>query len=129
MFNFIFYGHYGSFNFFGSTVGSQHIDLTEEGIKKYILPKIKEDGYTQVVSMQDVYSSDFKKQFLEMQKGDAVQVCEIKEDYPEDGYTLTYYIFIDRIGYDVEFNEQELTFDIFAFQDFYEKDTTDELPV
>ena len=64
-----------------------------------------------------------------MQKGDAVQVCEIKEDYPEDGYTLTYYIFIDRMDYDVEFNEQELTFDIFAFQDFYEKGITDELPV
>lgn len=129
MFNFIYYGKCNSWNFYGSSVGSQHIDLTEDGIKKYILPKIKERGYTQVISMKDVYSSDFKKQFLEMQKGDAVQVCEIKEDYPEDGYTLTYYIFIDRIDYDVEFNEQELTFDIFAFQDFYEKDTTDELPV
>lgn len=129
MFNFIYYGHFNSFNFFGSTVGSQHIDLTEEGIKKYVLPEIKERGYTQVISMKDVYSSDFKKQFLKLNKENEVQVCEIKEDYPEDGYTLTYYIFIDRMDYDVEFNEQELTLDIFAFQDFYKKDTTDEFPV
>ena len=129
MFNFIYYGHYGSFNFFGSTVGSQHIDLTEDGIKKYILPKIKERGYTQVISMKDVYSSEFKKQFLKLKKENGVQVCEIKEDYPEDGYTLTYYIFIEKMGYDAEFNEQELTLDIFAFQDFDNKDNTDELPI
>ena len=63
-----------------------------------------------------------------MQKSDSVQVCEIKEENPENGYTLTYYIFIEGMKYDPEFNEQELTFDIFAFQDF---DTTDpdELPV
>ena len=43
MVNFIYYGHYDSSAFFGSTAtGHQHIDLTEEGIKKYILPKIKE---------------------------------------------------------------------------------------
>lgn len=129
MFNFIYYGHFNSFNFFGSAVGSQHIDLTEEGIKKYVLPEIKERGYTQVISMKDVYSSDFEKQFLKLKKENEVQVCEIKEDYPEDGYTLTYYIFIDRMDYDVEFNEQELTLDIFAFQDFYKKGTTDEFPV
>lgn len=129
MFNFIYYGHFNSFNFFGSTVGSQHIDLTEDGIKKYILPKIKQNGYTQVVSMKDVYSSEFKKQILKLKKENGVQVCEIKEDYPEDGHTLTYYIFIEKMEYNVEFNEQELTFDIFAFQDFYDKDTTDELPV
>ena len=79
--------------------------------------------------MKDVYSSDFKKQFLEMQKGDAVQVCEIKEDYPDNGYTLTYYVFIDGMEYDPEFSEQELKFSIFAFQNFYDKDTTDEFPV
>lgn len=129
MFNFIYYGHFNSFNFFGSTVGSRYIDLTEEGIKKYILPKIKENGYTQVISMKDVYSSEFKKQFLKLKKENGVQVCEIKEENPENGYTLTYYIFIEKMEYDVEFNEQELTFDIFAFQDFYKKDTTDELPI
>ena len=129
MFNFIYYGHYGSFNFFGSTVGAQDIDLTEEGIKKFILPKIKQNGYTQVVSMKDVYSSEFKNQFLKLKKENAVQVCEIKEECPENGYTLTYYIFIEGMKYDAEFNEQELTLDIFAFQDFYEKDTTDEFPV
>ena len=129
MFNFIYYGHYGSFNFFGSTVGAQDIDLTEEGIKKFILPKIKQNGYTQVVSMKDVYSSEFKNQFLKLKKENAVQVCEIKEEYPKNGYTLTYYIFIEKMEYDAEFNEQELTLDIFAFQDFYEKDTTDEFPV
>ena len=127
MFNFIYYGHYGSFNFFGSTVGAQDIDLTEEGIKKFILPKIKQNGYTQVVSMKDVYSSEFKNQFLKLKKENAVQVCEIKEEYPKNGYT--YYIFIEGMKYDAEFNEQELTLDIFAFQDFYEKDTTDEFPV
>ena len=129
MFNFIYYGHYGSSAFFGSTVGAQDIDLTEEGIKKFILPKIKQNGYTQVVSMKDVYSSEFKKQFLKLKKENAVQVCEIKEECPENGYTLTYYIFIEGMKYDAEFNEQELTLDIFAFQDFYEKDTTDEFPV
>ena len=129
MFNFIYYGHYGSFNFYGSSIGAQHIDLTEDGIKKYILPKIKQNGYTQAVSMKDVYSSEFKEQFLKLKKENAVQVCEIKEECPENGYTLTYYIFIEGMKYDAEFNEQELTFDIFAFQDFYEKDTTDELPV
>ena len=69
MFNFIYYGHYDSWAFYPSTAtGTQHIDLTEEGIKKYILPKIKEDGYTKMVSMKDVYSSEFKNQFLKMQK-------------------------------------------------------------
>lgn len=129
MFNFIYYGHYGSFNFFGSTVGSQHIDLTEEGIKKFILPTLKERGYSQIISMEDKYSGDFKEQLLKLKKENGVQVCEIKEDYPENGYTLTYYIFIEKMEYDVEFNEQELTLDIFAFQDFYEKGTTDEFPV
>ena len=129
MFNFIYYGHYGSFNFFGSTVGSQHIDLTEDGIKKFILPTLKERGYSQIISMKDNYSGDFKEQLLKLKKENAVQVCEIKEDYPEDGYTLTYYIFIDRMNYDVEFNEQELTLDIFAFQDFDTKDDPDELPI
>ena len=133
MFNFIYYGHYDSSAFFGSTVtGHQHIDLTEDGIKKYILPEIKENGYTQVVSMKDVYSSEFKKQFLKMQKQqNAIQVCEIKEDFPEDGYTLTYFVFVASIQYDAEYDEQDLIFNIFAFQDFYKKDTTDpdELPV
>ena len=133
MFNFIYYGHYDSSAFFGSTAtGHQHIDLTEEGIKKYILPEIKEDGYTQVVSMQDLYSSEFKKEFLKMQKQqNAIQVCEIKEDFPEDGYTLTYFVFLASIQYDAEYDEQDLIFNIFAFQDFYKKDTTDpdEFPV
>ena len=133
MFNFIYYGHYGSSAFFGSTVtGHQHIDLTEEGIKKYILPKIKENGYTQIVSMKDVYSSEFKKEFLKMQKQqNAIQVCEIKEDFPEDGYTLTYFVFVASIQYDAEYDEQDLIFNIFAFQDFYKKDTTDpdDLPI
>ena len=133
MFNFIYYGHYGSSSFFGSTVtGHQHIDLTEEGIKKFILPEIKENGYTQIVSMKDVYSSEFKKEFLKMQKQqNAIQVCEIKEDFPEDGYTLTYFVFVASIQYDAECDEQDLIFNIFAFQDFYKKDTTDpdELPV
>ena len=129
MFNFIYYGKCNSFNFFGSTVGSQYIDLTEEGIKKFILPKIKENGYTQLISMKDVYSSEFKKQFLKLKKENAVQVCEIKEKDPENGYTLTYYIFIEKMAYDAEFNEQELTFDIFAFQDFDTKDDPDDLPI
>ena len=130
MFNFIYYGHYDSWAFYPSTAtGAQHIDLTEDGIKKFILPTLKERGYSQIISMKDNYSGDFKEQLLKLKKENAVQVCEIKEDYPEDGYTLTYYIFIDRMNYDVEFNEQELTLDIFAFQDFYEKDTTDEFPV
>ena len=129
MFNFIYYGHYGSFNFYGSSIGAQHIDLTEDGIKKYILPKIKQNGYTQAVSMKDVYSSEFKEQFLKLKKENAVQVCEIKEECPENGYTLTYYIFIEGMKYDAEFNEQELTLDIFAFQDFDTTDDTDELPV
>ena len=128
MFNFIYYGKCNSFKFFGSTVGSQYIDLTEEGIKKFILPKIKENGYTQIISMKDKYSGDFKEQLLKLKKENAVQVCEIKEEYPKNGYTLTYYIFIEKMAYDAEFNEQELTFDIFAFQDF---DTTDpdDLPI
>lgn len=129
MFNFIYYGKCNSFEFYGSSAGSQYIDLTEEGIKKFILPTLKERGYSQIISIKDKYRGDFKEQLLKLKKENGVQVCEIKEDYPEDGYTLTYYIFIDRIDYDVEFNEQNLTFDIFAFQDFYEKDTTDELPV
>ena len=128
MFNFIYYGHYGSFNFFGSTVGSQHIDLTEDGIKKFILPTLKERGYSQIISMKDNYSGDFKEQLLKLKKENAVQVCEIKEEYPKNGYTLTYYIFIEKMEYDAEFNEQELTFDIFAFQDFDTKDP-DDLPI
>ena len=128
MFNFIYYGKCKSFEFYGSSVGSQYIDLTEEGIKKFILPTLKERGYLQIISMNDKYSGDFKEQLLKLKKEDAVQVCEIKEDYPKDGYTLTYYIFIEKMEYGAEFNEQELTFDIFAFQDF---DTTDpdEFPV
>ena len=133
MVNFIYYGHYDSWAFYPSTAtGAQHIDLTEEGIKKYILPKIKKDGYTQIVSMKDVYSSEFKKEFLKMQKQqNAIQVCEIKEDFPEDGYTLTYFVFVASIQYDAEYDEQDLIFNIFAFQDFYKKDTTDpdELPI
>ena len=131
MFNFIYYGHYDSSAFFGSTAtGAQHIDLTEEGIKKYILPEIKENGYTQVVSMQDVYSGEFKNQFLKMQKQqNAIQVCEIKEDFPEDGYTLTYFVFVASIQYDAEYDEQDLILNIFAFQDFNTLDNTDELPV
>ena len=78
--------------------------------------------------MKDKYSGDFKKQLLKLKKENAVQVCEIKEDYPKDGYTLTYYIFIEKMEYDAEFNEQELTFDIFAFQDFDTKDP-DDLPI
>ena len=78
--------------------------------------------------MKDKYSGDFKEQLLKLKKENAVQVCEIKEDYPKDGYTLTYYIFIEKMAYDVEFNEQELTFDIFAFQDFDTKDP-DDLPI
>lgn len=130
MCNFIYYGHYDSSAFFGSTAtGHQHIDLTEEGIKKYILPKIKEDGYTQIVSMKDVYSSEFKKEFLKMQKQqNAIQVCEIKEDFPEDGYTLTYFVFVASIQYDAEYDEQDLIFNIFAFQDFDTKDS-DDLPI
>ena len=58
-----------------------------------------------------------------------IQVCEIKEDCPEDGYTLTYFVFVAIAQYDSEYDEQDLIFNIFAFQDFYEKDTTDELPV
>lgn len=130
MFNFIYYGHYDSSAFFGSTAtGHQHIDLTEEGIKKYILPKIKENGYTQIVSIKDVYSSEFKKEFLKMQKQqNAIQVCEIKEECPENGYTLTYFVYVASIQYDAEYDEQDLIFNIFAFQDF---DTTDpdDLPI
>ena len=61
----------------------------------------------------------------------AIQVCEIKEDFPEDGYTLTYFVFVASIQYDAEYDEQDLIFNIFAFQDFYKKDTTDpdELPI
>lgn len=130
MFNFIYYGNYGSWAFYPkTTTGAQHIDLTEEGIKKYILPKIKENGYTQVVSMQDTYGGEFKKQFLKMQKQDAVQVCEIKEEYPEDGYTLTYFVLVTGMQYDVEYDEQDFTFNIFAFQDFKTTDDPDELPV
>lgn len=130
MFNFIYYGNYGSWAFYPkTTTGAQFIDLTEDGIKKYILPEIKENGYTQVVSMQDTYGGEFKKQFLKMQKQDAVQVCEIKEEYPEDGYTLTYFVLVTGMQYDVEYDEQDLTFNIFAFQDFHDIDNTDELPV
>lgn len=129
MFNFIFYGRYRSWDFFGSTTGAQFIDLTEDGIKEHILPKVKENGYTQVVSMKDTYGGNFKEQFLNMQKQDAVQVCEIKENYPDNGYTFTYYVFIEGMEYDVEFNEQDLKFSIFAFQDFDSADDTDELPV
>lgn len=129
MFNFIYYGKCNSFEFYGSSVGSQHIDLTEEGIKKFILPTLKERGYSQIISMNAEYSGDFKEQLLKLKKENGVQVCEIKEENPENGYTLTYYIFIEKMAYDAEFNEQELTFDIFAFQDFYKKDTTDEFPV
>lgn len=129
MFNFIYYGKCNSFEFYGSSVGSQHIDLTEEGIKKFILPTLKERGYSQIISMKAEYSGDFKEQLLKLKKENGVQVCEIKEENPENGYTLTYYIFIEKMAYDAEFNEQELTFDIFAFQDFYKKDTTDEFPV
>ena len=128
MFNFIYYGKCKSFEFFGSSVGSQYIDLTEEGIKKFILPTLKERGYTQIISMKDKYSGDFKEQLLKLKKENGVQVCEIKEDYPKDGYTLTYYIFIEKMEYCAEFNEQELTFDIFAFQDFDTKDP-DDLPI
>lgn len=128
MVNFIYYGHFNSFDFYGSTTGAQYIDLTEEGIKKFILPTLKERGYSQIISMKDKYSGDFKEQLLKLKKENAVQVCEIKEEYPKNGYTLTYYIFIEGMKYDAEFNEQELTFDIFAFQDF---DTTDpdDLPI
>lgn len=128
MFNFIYYGRFNSFDFYGSTTGAQHIDLTKDGIIKNILPVIKERGYTQVISIDDKYDDDFTDQFLKLQKSNSVQVCEIKEENPENGYTLTYYIFIEGMKYDAEFNEQELTFDIFAFQDF---DTTDpdELPI
>lgn len=130
MVNFIYYGHYDSSAFFGSTAtGHQHIDLTEEGIKKYILPEIKENGYTQIVSIKDVYSSEFKKEFLKIQKQqNAIQVCEIKEDYPKDGYTLTYFVFVASIQYDAVYDEQDLIFNIFAFQDFDTKDP-DDLPI
>ena len=128
MFNFIYYGKCNSFEFYGSSVGFQYIDLTEEGIKKFILPTLKERGYSQIISMKDKYSGNFKEQLLKLKKENAVQVCEIKEDYPKDGYTLTYYIFIEKMAYDAEFNEQELTFDIFAFQDFDTKDP-DDLPI
>lgn len=129
MFNFIFYGKCNSWSFYGSSVGSQHIDLTDEGINKFILPTLKERGYSQIISIKDEYGRAFKEQLLKLKRENGVQVCEIKEDYPEDGYTLTYFIFIEKMEYDVEFNEQELSFDIFAFQDFYDKDTTDDLPV
>ena len=128
MLNFIYYGKCNSFEFYGSSVGSQSIDLTEEGIKKFILPTLKERGYSQIISIKDKYSGDFKEQLLKLKKENAVQVCEIKEEYPKNGYTLTYYIFIEGMKYDVEFNEQELTFDIFAFQDFDTKDP-DDLPI
>lgn len=129
MFNFIFYGNFNCFDFYGSSTGTQHIDLTDDGIRKNILPVIKEKGYTQVVSMNDEYGGNFTEQFLKMQKSDAVQVCEIKEDYPDEGYTFTYYIFIEGMEYDVEFNEQDVEISIFAFQDFYDKDRTDDMPV
>ena len=128
MFNFIYYGHFNSFDFYGSTTGAQYIDLTEEGIKKFILPTLKERGYSQIISMKDRYRGDFKEQLLKLKKENAVQVCEIKEEYPKNGYILTYYIFIEGMEYDAEFNEQELTFDIFAFQDFDTKDP-DDLPI
>lgn len=129
MFNFIFYGRYRSWDFFGSATGAQFIDLTEDGIKQHILPKVKENGYTQVVSMKDTYGGNFKEQFLNMQKQNDVQVCQIKEEYPEDGYTLTYFIYINGMNYDAEFNEHEYILDIFAFQDFNISDSTDDLPV
>ena len=78
--------------------------------------------------MKDKYRGDFKEQLLKFKKENGTQVCEKKEDYPKDGYTLTYYIFIEKIKYDVEFNQQELTFDIFAFEDFDTKDP-DDLPI
>ncbi|MEE1239889.1 MAG: hypothetical protein UHO61_08200 [Acutalibacteraceae bacterium] len=129
MFNFIYYGKCNSWSFYGSSAGSQHIDLREEGIKKFILPNLKKRGYSQIISINDKYSGDFKEQLLKLKKENGAQVCEIKEENPENGYTLTYYIFIEKMKYDVEFNQQELTFDIFAFEDFDKKDTTDELPV
>lgn len=133
MFNFIYYGYYDNWSFYPSTeTGAQHIDLTEEGIKKYILPKIKEDGYRRMVSMKDVYGSEFKNQFLKMQKQlNEMQVCEIKEDFPEDGYTLTYFVFVAIAQYESEYDQQDFIFNIFAFQDFYKKDTTnpDDLPI
>lgn len=131
MFNFIYYGHYDSWAFFGSTeTGYQHIDLTEEGIKKYILPKIKEDGYTKMVSMKDIYSSEFKNQFLKMQRQlNEIQVCEIKEDFPEDGYTLTYFVFVAIAQYESEYDQQDFIFNIFAFQDFDTTDEPVELPI
>lgn len=128
MFNFIYYGNHDTWEFFGSSAGVPHIDLTNEGIKKYILPKIKENGYTQVVSMEYIYANDFKKQFLKMKKEDGVQVCEVKERYEEEGYTITYLIFIKNMGYDEEFNEQYLELEIFAFQDFHNIDTPADLP-
>ena len=58
---------------------------------------------------------------------------EIKEFFMQMEYALAVmfdqYDVIEKMEYDVEFNEQELTLDIFAFQDFYEKGTTDEFPV
>ena len=129
MFNFIYYGHFNSFDFYGSTTGAQHIDLTKDGIIKNILPVIKGRGCSQIISMKDKYSGDFKEQLLKLKKENAVQVCDIKEENPENGYTLTYYIFIEDMKYDAEFNEQELTFDIFAFQDFDTTDDPDDLPI
>lgn len=129
MFNFIFYGRFSSFDFYGSSAGSQHIDLTKDGIYKNILPVIKERGYTQVISIDDKYNDDFTDQFFKMQKRDSVQVCEIKENYPDNGYTFTYYVFIEGMEYNEEFDEQDLKFSIFAFQDFDTAEDTDELPI
>lgn len=62
MFNFIYYGRFSSFDFYGSSAGAQHIDLTKDGITKNILPVIKERGYTQVVSIDDKYDVEFNEQ-------------------------------------------------------------------
>lgn len=129
MFNLIFYGRYCSWDFFGSAIGAQAINLTEDGIREFILPKIKEKGYTQVISMEDRYGDDFTDQFMAAQKQNKAQVCEIKEEHPDDGYTLTYYVFLKNMEYDAEFDEQNLIFDIFAFQDFDNSDDTDEMPI
>lgn len=129
MFNFIYYGKFDSWSFFGSSAGVPFIDLTDDGIRKNILPKIKEKGHSQVVSMKKLYSGDFKKQYLNMQKRDSAQVCEIKERYEKEGYTITYFIFIEGTGYDEEFNEEYLKLNIFAFQDFDTTEYPDDLPI
>lgn len=129
MFNFIFYGRFSSWDFYGSSTGVQHIDLTDDGIIKNILPVIKERGYTQVVSMDDIYGGDFTDKFLKAKTKNGIQICEIKEEHPDDGYALTYYVFVQSMEYDEEFNEQDFNFDIYAFQDFHNTDNTDDMPV